>query len=99
LKKWTEESLQDLESYSWVTLNRSSSWSDIERTSSLVVKTVQSVQLAKNEMYDEYVYVKQYVTGGTISEWTAQKLCQLEDGLKWSLTSIKTILFSEMYLS
>jgi hypothetical protein len=73
LKKWTEESFQDLESYSWVTLNRSSSWSDVERTSSLVVETVQSVQLAKSEMYNEYVYVKQYLTRGTISEWTAKK--------------------------
>jgi hypothetical protein len=45
----------------------------MERTSSLVIKTVPSVQLAENEMYDEYVYVKQFVTRGKVSQWTANK--------------------------
>jgi hypothetical protein len=25
-------------------------------------------------MYNEYVYVKQYVTGGKVSDWTANKI-------------------------
>jgi hypothetical protein len=48
LKKWTGKSFQDLKSYIYVTLNTTFSWADIERPSSLVIKTVLSVQLAKN---------------------------------------------------
>jgi hypothetical protein len=46
LKKWTDKSFQDLET------NRTPSSADTERTSSLVIKTVLSVQLAENEMYE-----------------------------------------------
>jgi hypothetical protein len=54
-------------------LNRTPSWADIESTSTPVIKTILSVQLAENEMYDECVYVKQFVTGEKVSEWTANK--------------------------
>jgi hypothetical protein len=37
------------------------------------MKTVLSIQLAGNEMYCDDVYVKQFVTGGKVSEWTANK--------------------------
>jgi hypothetical protein len=35
-----------------------------------VIKTVLSIQLAENDMYD---YVKHSVTGEKVSEWTANK--------------------------
>jgi hypothetical protein len=54
-------------------LNRTLSWADIEKTSSLVIKTVLSIQLAGSEMYYDYVYVKQFVTGERVADWTANK--------------------------
>jgi hypothetical protein len=68
-----DKNSQGLESYSWVTLNRTPSWAATERTLSLVIKTVQSVQLAENEMCAEYVCMKQFVTGEKVSECTANK--------------------------
>jgi hypothetical protein len=64
-----------------------------------VVKTVPSVQLAENEMYDEYVYMKQFGTGEKVLSGLLTKLCQLKDGLKWSLTCTKTMFLSQIYLS
>jgi hypothetical protein len=49
-------------------LNRTPSWAGIESTLSPVIKTVQSFQLAENEMYDEYVYVKKFVTWEKVSQ-------------------------------
>jgi hypothetical protein len=68
LKIWTDKSSQDLESYSWVSLNRTPSCAATERTLSLVINIVPSVQLAENEVCDEYVYMKQFVTGEKVSE-------------------------------
>jgi hypothetical protein len=64
LKKLTEKRFVNMESYSWVTLNSTPSWANIERTSSLVIKTAPSVQFTENKMYDEYVDEMQFVTGG-----------------------------------
>jgi hypothetical protein len=63
-----------------------------------VIKTVPSVQLIEDEMYDEYVCVMQFVTGEKFLSGLLTKLRQLKDGLKWSLTSTKTIFLPQMYL-
>jgi hypothetical protein len=55
-----------------------------------VIKTVPSVQLAESEMYDEYVYVKQYASAERVSEWTANET---------SPASAKIIFLSQIYLS
>lgn len=73
LKKWAANNFQNLESYSWVMLNRTPNWEDIEKSSSLVSQTVPSVDFPENEMYDEYVYMKQFVTSQKISEWSLNK--------------------------
>jgi hypothetical protein len=98
LKKLTEKSLQDLESYSWVTLSRTSSWADFERTPPLVIKTVQSVQVIENEIYDEYVYVKPFVTGG-VPEWTANKTMPTQRWVEMVSHFTKIMFHSQMYLS
>jgi hypothetical protein len=49
-----------------------------ERISSLVIKIVPSVQLAENEIYVEYVYVKHFLTQEKVSEWTANKTLQAQ---------------------
>jgi hypothetical protein len=71
---------------------------DTERTSFLVIKTVPSVQPGQNEMYDEYVYVKQFVTRKKFLTGLLTKLCQQKNDLKWCLTSTKTMFLSQMYL-
>lgn len=78
LKKWTEKSFQDLQLHSWITLDRTPLWTDIEKSLSFVTKTVSSIQFVENEMYNEYVYMKQFVTKKKISEWAAKKTLPTE---------------------
>lgn len=54
-------------------------WTDVERTSSFVIKTLPSVQFDENEMCN--VSVKQFVTK-EISKWRFNKLYQQRDGFK-----------------
>jgi hypothetical protein len=71
----------------------------MRKTLSLAIKTVPSVQLDENETYDEYVYVKQLVTGEKVSEWAAKKTTSAERCVQTVFHLTKAMFLSQIYLS
>lgn len=65
-----------------ILLDKTSSWTDIERMSHLMIKTLPPVQFDKNQMYN----VKNFITREEYLNAVLIKLNHQQDGLKWPLT-------------
>lgn len=55
---------------------------------SSVIKILLSVQSDENKIYNEYVCVNQFVTGGKVSEWSANKASPATRWIEQAFTKV-----------
>ena len=59
-----------METYSWIILKEIPSWNQIQTALLLINKMTTNFKLLETDTYEEYVYLKQYITEEKIMDWS-----------------------------
>ena len=78
LEKWTKKVFQEMETYSWIILKEIPSWNQIQTALLLINKMTTNYKLLETDTYEEYVYLKQYITEEKIMDWSKNKKCPVQ---------------------